>query len=208
MNNPNSKPLDSNPPDSNPPDSKPIDPRLIQTVTVVDYDSNWATIYKLEKELLLSGLQHYFVEIEHIGSTAVPMLKAKPIIDIMTAIETLDDFEKLLQPLRGFDYEVIETDMENRFFLRKIDESTKQQFHLHVVSLDSWPTRKERIMRDYLLEHPKEARAYGTLKTKLAEQYPDDSLAYTQAKTDFIQELLNKAHAKLGLSPINVWEDQ
>jgi len=120
------------------------DQKLKQSVEVVDYDPNWPTIYQQEEDQLLSNLDTYFVRIAHIGSTAIPLQKAKPVIDIMAAIEILSTFEHLLPLLEVLGYECIETDMENRYFLRRIDDMTKQQYHLHVVALDSWATRKEK----------------------------------------------------------------
>ena len=188
-------------------DSKLVNSELIQPVTVVDYDPVWVTRYLAESKALIAATGDYFVRLEHFGSTAVPQLKAKPIVDIMAAINHLEDFKYILPALKKLDYKLVETDMLNLYFLPKQDQSTGQSFHLHIVSLESWPERKERIMRDYLVAHPEEARAYGALKTKLAEQYPENSLAYTQAKTDFIQNLLDKAYDKLGIERIDVTED-
>ncbi|HEY0799908.1 MAG TPA: GrpB family protein, partial [Steroidobacteraceae bacterium] len=67
--------------------------------------------------------------------------------------------------------------------------------------------RKERLMRDYLLAHPDEASAYSDLKWRLTEALTDDSLTYTKAKTTFIQDLIDKARAKIGLPSVDVWTD-
>lgn len=96
--------------------------------------------------------------------------------------------------------------MKGRHFLSKKD-STGQTFHLHLVEQSSWAERKERLMRDYLLQHPESVRAYGDLKDSLAKNYANDSLAYTQAKTAFIQRIIDNARAQLKLPPVNVWED-
>lgn len=94
----------------------------------------------------------------------------------------------------------------NRHFLSKQDRSG-QTFHLHIVELSTWDERNERLMRDYLFEHPQEVKAYGELKDELANTYAEDSLAYTKAKTRFIQNIVDKARDKLGLPRIDVWKD-
>jgi GrpB-like predicted nucleotidyltransferase (UPF0157 family) len=80
-------------------------------------------------------------------------------------------------------------------------------YQLHIVELATWPERNERLMRDYLREHPEAARAYGALKSELALAFVGDSLAYTKAKTAFIQGIVDRARAERGLPVVNVWED-
>ena len=176
-------------------------------VIVVDYNPIWAQRYLEEKQRLTDALGKFLVEIEHIGSTAIPNQKAKPIIDIMLAIQKLEDFPSLLPNLEKLGYQLQDVGMKDRHFLQYYDQTIKQHFHLHIVTMKHWSTRKERLMRDYLLEHPQAVQAYGCLKEQLAQKYPNDSLKYTQAKTQFIQALLDKAYSKLGLDPIDVWND-
>jgi len=126
------------------------------------------------------------LELEHIGSTAVPGLRSKPIIDMMAAVRDLRQGLDLAQLLSALGYELIETGMRNRLFLRRRSESQGQAYQLHIVELSTWEQRKERLMRDYLLAHPDAATAYGELKKRLAEEHTENSLAYTRAKTAFI----------------------
>ncbi len=102
----------------------------------------------------------------------------------MAAVERLDNLGDLLMTLNTLEYHVFDTGMKNRLFLRK--EKDGQVFHLHIVEASTWAERKERLLRDYLLAHPEAVKAYGELKDKLAINYKDDSLAYTEAKTAFI----------------------
>jgi GrpB-like predicted nucleotidyltransferase (UPF0157 family) len=143
-----------------------------------------------------------------LGSTAIPQQRSKPIIDIMAAVMSLHEVDVLLEQLDKLDYHVFETGMKkNRLFLRKQDANTEQLYHLHIVGASTWDERKERLMRDYLLAHPEAVIAYGELKDKLAAQYPEDSLAYTKAKTAFIQDILDKVMDARGLPRVDVWED-
>ncbi len=177
-----------------------------QTVEIVDYDPKWAAIYAAECNVLWTKCGTVFVEIEHIGSTAIPNQRAKPIIDIMAAVNELEELEDILGSLVDYGYGLLETGMKDRHFLRRKDMSD-QVYHLHVVERRTWAERKERLMRDYLLDHPEAVDAYGELKDRLAQAHIEDSFAYTKAKTEFIQGIVDKARERLGLPPIDVWHD-
>lgn len=176
------------------------------TVEVVAYNPDWPTIYKNERDLLVAKTSE-FVAIEHVGSTAVPSQRSKPIIDMMAAVTNLQEVDGLLEQLNKLNYHVLEVGMKHRLFLRKEDAKTKQVFHLHIVEHATWDERKERLMRDYLLTHPEAVKAYGELKDNLASQYSQDSLAYTKAKTAFIQDIMDKVMDARGLPRVDVWED-
>ena len=128
--------------------------KLRHKVEVVAYDPNWITRYEEESGLLLNAVGEIFVEIEHIGSTAVPNQRAKPVIDMMVAVQSLDELEGFLPVLNNLDYELIETDMPERHFLRKWGEHGPA-FHLHIVERSTWNERNERLLRDYLIRHPR-----------------------------------------------------
>lgn len=180
-----------------------MNPTLKMNVEVVPYDPNWPVLYAAEREVILGAISQLLV-LEHIGSTAVPGQAAKPVIDMMAAVQRLG--EVTLGLLAALGYHLIDAGFKNRFFLRKY-ANDGQIYHLHIVEHDTWHERNERLMRDYLLSHPEAVRAYGELKSRLAQQYPEDSVAYTEAKTEFIQGVMDKARAALGLPLVNVWED-
>jgi GrpB-like predicted nucleotidyltransferase (UPF0157 family) len=177
---------------------------LKTAVEVMAYNPRWPAIYEAERDLILA-VTSVFIDFEHVGSTAIPNQRAKPIIDMMAAVVSLNKLDSLLETLKTLEYHVFETDMKNRLFLRK--EKAGQVFHLHIVEASTWAERKERLLRDYLLRHPEAVKAYGELKDELASKYKDDSLAYTEAKTAFIQEITDKIQDERGLARFNVWED-
>jgi GrpB-like predicted nucleotidyltransferase (UPF0157 family) len=182
---------------------------VLKKVEILDYNPQWADAYLAERRLLLATVRPSFVELEHIGSTAVPGLRAKPIIDLMVAVPSLQDRQPWLGQLERVGYELIETDMQNRLFLRKIVSApTHKAFHLHVVEQSTWLHRKERLMRDYLLRNPQDAKAYAAEKDRLAAIHPDDAIAYTVAKTAFIQGLFNKIYDDLRLPRIDAWSGE
>jgi GrpB-like predicted nucleotidyltransferase (UPF0157 family) len=173
-------------------------------IEVVGYDAGWPALAGSAREELLSALPGVLLEVEHIGSTSVPGLAAKPIIDLMAAAGLLSRVIEGDETLRGLGYERHETGMPGRLFYRR-DRAGRRAYQLHVVTVDSWPTRNERILRDYLRTHPTDAARYGALKQSLSSEH-SDSLAYTRAKTDLVQELTDRARADLALPPVPVWE--
>ncbi len=143
-------------------------PQEPHKVEIVDYNPEWVSLFLSERKALLASTGSHFVEIEHIGSTAIPNQRAKPVIDMMVAIQSLDELDAFLPALHSLGYQLIDVGMPQRYFLRKQDRSDGQTFHLHIVELSTWAERKERLMRDYLLNHPEDVQAYGGLKTQLA----------------------------------------
>ncbi len=163
-------------------------------VVVVDYDARWPIAYKKEKVEILRVIGDKVVAIEHIGSTAVPGLGAKPIIDIMIAVRHLSDADQCIQPLESIGYEYLpepETQIPEWRYFRKGPQ--KAHRHLHMVELTSSFWRRQLLFRDYLRSHSKVAREYYDLKKKLASECGLDRKAYTDAKTAFIQSIVVRA---------------
>jgi len=183
------------------------DPEAISRVAIVPYDPQWPYAYAGEHLKLISLGGSSIVALEHIGSTSIPGLAAKPIIDMMAAVMAPEISYELAARLEEHGYRLVETDMRDRLFLRKHSPIDCSAFHLHIVHYNTWGERHERLMRDYLLEHSDAVAAYAAIKIKLACDHAEDSLAYTRAKTAFIQELVDKACAERGLLPIRVWID-
>ena len=158
---------------------------------VVPHDPRWAGLAEAARAEL-AGL---FAAVEHIGSTAVPGLAAKPVIDLMACVQALPG------PAPA-GYALVETGMAERlFYVRDGDPPC----HLHVVTEASWPARNERILRDHLREHPADAARYAALKLALAAGGLG-GLEYTRGKTALIQELTDTARAARGLPSVPVWE--
>ncbi|MGA5304541.1 GrpB family protein [Nucisporomicrobium flavum] len=168
-------------------------------MTIAEPDDRWS---ELGRQACLT-LAPLFTAVEHVGSTAVPGLAAKPVIDLMAA---LDELAKVNDPaLQSLGYRLQPTDMPARLFYRREDYDSTA-YHLHVVTAESWPTRNERLLRDHLLAYPEARDRYAALKRELMDRYgPGD--AYTRGKTRLIQELTDAARAERGLPPVPVWEE-
>ena len=163
-------------------------------VIILPYDPAWPSLYTAEKERILNEIGQYVVNIEHMGSTAVPGLAAKPVIDILIGVRSLADaplFIPSLLPL-GYDYvNRYEDEMPFRRYLhRKING--EHTHHLHMVEPDTDFYKVQLAFRDYLRAHPDDRDQYAALKNKLAEKYQKDRMAYTDAKSGFIQGILAK----------------
>lgn len=165
--------------------------------TIVPYDPDWPRLASIAIAELLSVFE--FAAIEHIGSTAVPGMDAKPTIDLMAAAE-LTAAETAQPRLEALGYERHFNGMTDRLLYMRFASSVRTHI-LHVVSEESWPTRNQRILRDFLRSHPQEAHRYARFKYEVAGS-PD----YTRAKTALIQELTDRARAARGLPPVPVWE--
>jgi len=176
-------------------------------VEVVAYNPAWPAIFEAERTHLQSNVVPPFLDLEHIGSTAVLGQRAKPIIDMLAAVESLTISSLLVDQLAALNYRLVETDMKGRLLFRKPASEAHPSFHLHIVEWRTWNDRKERLMRDYLRKHPDTVLSYGRLKDRLATTFAENSLAYTRAKTDFLQEIMDRACDERGIPRIDVWKD-
>ena len=169
---------------------------LARRVEIAEYDPKWVMLYRNEKGKIQAAIGHVAGAVEHIGSTAVPGLGAKPIIDIMVAIRLLSEADKCLEPLRSIGYEYQpqhEVSMPERRFFSKGEPPIEQHYHLHMVEKRSEFWKQHLAFRDYLRTHPEKARQYYELKKKLASAYGSDREGYTEAKTQFIESVVNEA---------------
>ena len=164
-------------------------------VIIVEYNPQWPALYEEEKAQILSLIGHKVVAIEHIGSTAVPGLGAKPIIDIMVAIHRLANAEECILPLQSAGYEYVpeyEDTLPERRYFRK-GPSGARTHHVHMVELTSDFWWRHLLFRDFLRTHPEVAWQYYQLKKELAAKYSSDHLGYTEAKTTFIESIITRA---------------
>jgi GrpB-like predicted nucleotidyltransferase (UPF0157 family) len=170
-------------------------------VVIVPYDSRWSALYEEEAELILRAVGDLVVAIEHIGSTAVPGLGSKPILDIMAGVRRLEDAERCVEPLRGIGDEYVpeynDIIPERRYFHKGPPHG--RTHHLHMVERDSGFWETHLLFRDFLRAHPEEAEEYYLLKMELAARFGRDRDGYTDAKTPFIESRVAKA--RLGQRP-------
>ena len=170
-----------------------------EPITVVPYDPVWPDRYlDLESLLKRSLPQGLWTRIAHIGSTAVPGMSAKPIIDVQVEVTSLDRVRREVVPIMcdlGFEYIWRPTMGENApFYAWFIGRNGRRErtAHIHMVEPDA-ASADRIIFRDFLRAHPEEAVRYEQLKAQLLETHANDRAAYTLGKTAFINSILDQA---------------
>lgn len=165
---------------------------ISEEVHIAVHDPRWAAQFVAERDRLLDLLPGRFTAIEHIGSTAVPALAAKPIIDIIAGVGTLSEADALLEPLCAHGYETSAefnaTLPDRRWLMRHAFGRRTHHLHLVVFGGERWVRSLQ--FRDALRADAAVATRYEHLKRNLAGQHRHDREAYTDAKTAFINEVL------------------
>ncbi len=178
-----------------------IEEAIREEISITAYDPGWPSLFESEAAFLRRKLpKSVVVKIEHFGSTAVPGLAAKPVVDVLVEVSSLAETQEQVVPIleaEGYDY-FWRTDVSPAYpWFIKRDSRGKRTHHLHMVEADSklW----ERLyFRDYLRDFPEEANRYAELKLFLAEQHPNDRVAYTLGKTDYVMEITERAKHHYG----------
>ena len=162
-------------------------------VKLSSYDPKWSEIFKKEKKILQKALGKMIIDIQHVGSTAVPNLSAKPIIDIAVAATGLSEkkVKKYIKPLKKLAYEYRGKDRpRERLFVKGSED--KRICHLHMVKFGGKSWKDYLLFRDYLRTHKKVAVEYAKLKAELAKKFSDNRKSYTSGKDKFIQGVFKK----------------
>jgi len=166
---------------------------LQEEVSIVPYDPAWPRMFEEEKKHLLDCLPQDLIQrIEHFGSTAIPGLAAKPIVDVLVEVASLDETKARIAPVleaQGYDYFWRATHGEDgppfySWFIKRNSAGVRTH-HIHMVESDfeHWDRL---FFRDYLIADPETAKEYETLKYALARNYPNDRAAYTNGKSEFV----------------------
>jgi GrpB-like predicted nucleotidyltransferase (UPF0157 family) len=163
-------------------------------IAVADYDPEWPRRFEGERAAIERVLGDAVLDIQHIGSTAVPGLAAKPVVDMLIGVADLDEARRsVVGPLADLGYDYVpeyEAVMPQRLYFRKGDP---RGFHIHMVEPGGEFWDRHLRFRNYLREHPEAVAEYAALKKRLAEEHGSDMDGYTDAKSDFIRGIENKA---------------
>lgn len=164
--------------------------RAEEFITIHDYDPRWPALFAAERAEIASALGDA-IAIEHMGSTAVPGLEAKPIVDVIASVVRLALTPEQIGALTRLGYDHLgECGVPGRAYFRKREP---HPFNLHVVQYESSLWDHNLLFRDYLQAHPDEARRYGSLKRKLAHDPGHSLLLYSDRKSRFISRTLERA---------------
>ncbi|UOQ84421.1 GrpB family protein [Gracilibacillus salinarum] len=162
-------------------------------VTLHPYNPEWTNLFEYEKKRITAALGDKMIGIEHIGSTSIQGLKAKPIIDIMAGVQDLDEVHGFISELDEIEFEYVpKPEWKDRKFFRK-GFWGKGTCHLHICEYNSKEWEEKLLFRDHLMQHPVVTKEYELLKEELAEKYKFDRLVYTKMKEPFIKRVILKA---------------
>ena len=162
-------------------------------VIVCDYSSEWPVQFEKEARVIQSLLKDNCLAIYHIGSTSIPGMKAKPIIDIMPVVQNLEEVEALIPEFEKLGYEFMgEFGLPGRRYFRKGGDA--RTHHVHIYQVDNrYEIERHLAFPYYLQAHPLKAKEYALLKENLALQYPYDIVSYNAGKDPFIKQLEREA---------------
>lgn len=176
-----------------------------EDVALSPYDLHWPESFQKEKEHLLACLpEGLVVRVEHFGSTAVPGLAAKPIVDMLVEVTDLEATRERIPPIledQGYDYFWRPTHGDDgppfyAWFIKRDARTGARTHHIHMVERHFTEHWDRLLFRDYLVEHPDTAKEYEDLKRRVAAEHPTDRVAYTRAKTEFITRVTERARRR------------
>ena len=161
------------------------------TLKFLPHNPKWKQLFEQEKERIQSAIGDRVLDIQHVGSTSIPDLIAKPILDIGIAVANFEAAAVCIQPMEklGYIYRGERGIPRRHFFLK----GNPRTHHLHMLEVDSWDWKRHIFFRDYLIHYPNVAQKYAQLKVKLFEQYQGDREAYQFGKKDFIEQVEQQA---------------
>jgi GrpB-like predicted nucleotidyltransferase (UPF0157 family) len=160
-------------------------------IIIADYHPDWPRMFEAERQRIVDAIGLHITTVEHVGSTSVPGLAAKPIIDMLVGLRSLGDAVYCVAPLTALGYEYVpqlEAMLPERRYFRRFQSGIRtHQIHMVEEGGPFWTRHLQ--FRDYLRAHPVTAAEYETLKRRLADEFTADRPAYTDAKTAFIRRV-------------------
>jgi GrpB-like predicted nucleotidyltransferase (UPF0157 family) len=168
-----------------------VDNPADEPILIAPYDPAWAIRFEQERDALEIAIGPWIAGgIHHVGSTAVPGLDAKPIVDILVGVRDLEDSRQCFEPVARLDYLYAPYLADEMHWFCKPDPR-RRTHHLHLVPTGSQRYRDELAFRDRLRAEPGIAAEYAALKHHLADRFRNDRAAYTDAKAEFVRAALN-----------------
>lgn len=172
-----------------------LDERFDAAVRIVEYDPAWAESAAAEMARIAAGVGEGVVRLDHVGSTAVPGLAAKPIVDLQLSVAHIDARSLYVGPLERLGYLFAPDPASPDFHFFGLPAARPRTHHLHVCAAGSEDERRHLAVRDYLRAHPEEVAAYAELKRRVVARAPGDRLAYIEGKDAYVAALERRAPA-------------
>lgn len=167
--------------------------QIAMKVEVVPYNPNWRSQFENESKHIKLALGENVLNIHHIGSTSIPNIYAKPVIDFLIEVQDIAKVDEQSSAMEALGYEVMgEFGIPGRRYFRKENEEIRTH-NVHTFEVNSPEIIRHLAFRDYMIAHPEAAQKYSELKRQLAKQYPNDIYGYMDGKDSFIKEMEQKA---------------
>ncbi|WP_019910878.1 GrpB family protein [Paenibacillus sp. HW567] len=174
-------------------------PEKTKVVEVVSYDPAWKTEFSRLEAWMLEIAGDLIIAAEHVGSTSVEGLSAKPVIDIDLVMESYDIFPQIVERLAQYGYvHQGNLGIEGREAFKREQEDPFMKYHLYVCPKDGKGYLEHIAFRDYLRTHPEERLKYEEVKQRLAEQFRYDIDSYCDGKTEIVNSILKKSGKRAG----------
>ena len=159
-------------------------------IYMVSHDPKWRQLFQQEAEQLTAVLGSSVAAVHHIGSTAIPTIYAKPVLDLLLVVQDLAALDTKQPRMEALGYEALgEFGIPGRRYFRRDNLSGERTHQVHVFENDSPQIKRHLAFRDYLINHPETAQEYSDLKQELATKYPDDNEAYMDGKDEFVKKI-------------------
>lgn len=166
----------------------------MRQVEVVPHDPRWRDAFEAEARQVAAALGETVVAIHHIGSTSIPDIYAKPVVDLLVEVRDVNEVDGRGSALESLGYEVLgEYGIPGRRYFRKDNPAGIRTHNIHAFEAGSAEVERHLAFRDYMLAHPADAQRYSELKRSLAEEHPQSFEDYMDGKDGFIKEMDRRA---------------
>ncbi|HEX8395962.1 MAG TPA: GrpB family protein [Pyrinomonadaceae bacterium] len=175
----------------------------MRKVEIVPHDPRWQEAFEAEAKQVASALGENVIAVHHIGSTAIPNIYAKPVIDLLVEVRDITEVDGRSSAMESLDYEAKgEFGIPGRRYFRKDNREGIRTHQIHAFETGSAEVKRHLAFRDYMIANPEDAQRYSELKRRLAEEHPQSIDGYMDGKDGFIKEIDRKA-AQWRTSQIN-----
>jgi GrpB-like predicted nucleotidyltransferase (UPF0157 family) len=163
-------------------------------IEVVPHDSRWRDLFETEAKQIADALGGNVAAVNHIGSTAIPNIYAKPVVDILVEVKDITKVDRQSSAMESLGYQVKgEFGILGRRYFRKDNQAGIRTHQIHAYESGSAELDRHLAVRDYMIAHSEDAQRYSELKRKLAEEHPHSMDLYMDGKDGFIKEMDRKA---------------
>lgn len=178
-----------------------LDERFDPAIRIVDYDPEWPRLAKVELARIKVAVGEEVARLEHVGSTSIFGLAAKPIVDLLLSVREINQLDAFVEPLSSIGYMFVPDPESPEYHFFAKPKKRPRTYHLHVCGAGSKDEFRHLAVRNFLRSHPEESLIYARLKRVIAARAPYDRLAYIEGKSAFMEGLevraLNWAHSDL-----------